>query len=138
MYAGWAPEDRTVYFDVQADAGEISAVPEAQSVRAGECAVEPETPKREGYRFAGWFREPQEVLGMEAVSGQRQTVRLAKEKSGNTYTIRYKKKESWGAEDSGAGRNPDTGVRDHAAWWVAMAAAGIGGVIYVHTFRKIS
>ena len=58
VYAGWTPADRTVRFDVQADQEEVSKVPAEQSVRAGECAREPEAPIRAGYIFLGWFEEP--------------------------------------------------------------------------------
>lgn len=58
VYAGWTPADRTVKFDVQADPEEVSNVPTEQSVRAGKCVREPETPIRAGYIFLGWFEEP--------------------------------------------------------------------------------
>lgn len=58
VYAGRTPADRTVRFDVQADQEEVSKVPAEQSVRAGECAREPEAPIRAGYIFLGWFEEP--------------------------------------------------------------------------------
>ena len=58
VYAGWTPADRTVKFDVQADPEEGSNVPTEQSVRAGKCVREPETPIRAGYIFLGWFEEP--------------------------------------------------------------------------------
>ena len=53
VYAGRTPADRTVRFDVQADQEEVSKVPAEQSVRAGECAREPEAPIRAGYIFLG-------------------------------------------------------------------------------------
>lgn len=58
VYAGWTPADRTVKFDVQADPEEVSNIPTEQSVRAGKCAREPETPIRDGYIFLGWFEKP--------------------------------------------------------------------------------
>lgn len=58
VYAGWTPAHRTVKFDVQADPEEVSNVPTEQSVRAGKCVREPETPIRAGYIFLGWFEEP--------------------------------------------------------------------------------
>ena len=58
VYAGWTPADRTVKFDVQADPEEVSNIPTEQSVRAGKCVREPETPIRAGYIFLGWFEEP--------------------------------------------------------------------------------
>jgi len=63
VYAGWTAADRTVQFDVRADDAEITGAPADQSVRAGECAKEPDDPERAGYIFLGWFEEPSEKAG---------------------------------------------------------------------------
>ena len=63
VYAGWMAADRTVQFDVRADDAEITGAPADQSVRAGECAEEPDDPERAGYIFLGWFEEPSEKAG---------------------------------------------------------------------------
>ena len=57
VYAGWAAADRTVQFDVRADGAETAGTPADQTVRAGECAQEPDAPERAGYIFLGWFED---------------------------------------------------------------------------------
>lgn len=43
----------TVTFDANADG--VVGMPENQKVAAGECAIEPEEPTKDGYVFGGWY-----------------------------------------------------------------------------------
>ncbi|MBE6598459.1 MAG: hypothetical protein E7638_03340 [Ruminococcaceae bacterium] len=50
----------TVTFDANGD--NVENLPAAQTVKKGECAVEPEEPTRDGYVFGGWYVEPEAII----------------------------------------------------------------------------
>lgn len=56
VYAGWKPAEWSVKFETRGGEGE----PREQTVQDGRKVQMPETPRREGYIFMGWFSVPGE------------------------------------------------------------------------------
>ncbi len=117
------PNEFTVSFDARGGAGEYPD----EAVLFGTLLAPPQDPVREGYRFAGWYRD---AAGTDAWDFALDSVQA-------DMTL-YAKWADDAAPDSAL---PQTGIETHAVFWCCVFAAALilvfaAAGLLLHSYRR--